>query len=61
MCVKYSISLSGFTYKLRLSGEGGVVSQRVAYKLNYVFKIQIRPFAKKPHGFLPGTGGFAAE
>ena len=28
---------------------------RVAYQLNYVFRIQIRSLTYKPRGFLPGT------
>ena len=51
-----SISLSMFTYKPRLVGEGGF-SLRVAYQLNYVFLIHIRSFTYKPRGFLPGTYG----
>ena len=54
--MKHSISLSMFTYKPRLIGEGGF-SLRVAYQLNYVFQIQIRSFTYKPRGFLPGTYG----
>ena len=54
--MKHSISLSMFTYKPRLIGEGGF-SLRVAYQLNYVFRIQIRSFTSKPRGFLPGTYG----
>ena len=52
--MKHSISLSMFTYKPRLLGEGGL-SLRVAYQLSYVFRIQIRSFTYKPRDFLPGT------
>ena len=42
-----------FTYKPWLIGESGF-SLRVAYQLNYAFRIQIRSFTYKPRGFLPG-------
>ena len=45
-----------FTYKPWLIGESGF-SLRVAYQLNYAFRIQIRSFTYKPRGFLPGTYG----
>ena len=54
--MKHSITLSMFTYKPRLIGEGGF-SPRVAYQLNYVFRIQIRSFTSKPRGFQPVTYG----
>ena len=52
--MKHSIFPSMF--KPRLIGEGGF-SLRVAYQLNYVFRIQIRSLTYKPRGFLPGTYG----
>ena len=54
--MKHSISLSTFTYKPRFMGEGGF-SLRMAYQLNYVFRIQTRSFTYKLCGFLPGTYG----
>ena len=54
--MKHSIFLPMFTYKTRLIGKGGF-SLRVAYQLNYVFRMQIRTFTYKPLGFLPGTCG----
>ena len=57
--MKHSIALSMFTYKPRLIGEGGF-SLRVAYQLNYVFRMQNRSFTYKPRGFLPGSYGTKA-
>ena len=54
--VKRSISLSILTFKLRLIGEGGF-SLRVAWKLNYIFQIQIRFFTSKLRGLQPWTYG----
>ena len=54
--MKHSITLSMFTCKPRLIGEGGF-SLRMAYQLNYVFLIQIWLFTYKPRGVLPGTCG----
>mgnify|MGYP001795405549 CR=1 FL=1 len=56
--VKHCIHLSMFTYKPQLMREGGF-SLRVAYQLNYVFRIQIRSLTYKLRGFLPGTYGIA--
>ena len=44
------------TCKLPLVGECGF-SLRVAYLLNYVFRIQIESFTNKPRGFPKGTYG----
>ena len=58
--MKHCISLSMFTYKPRLIGEGGF-SLRVAYQLAYIFQIKIRSLTYKPRGFLPGTYGILAD
>ena len=54
--MKHNISLSMFSYKPRLIGEGRF-SLRVAYQLKYGSQIQIMSFTNKLRGFLPGTYG----